>query len=58
MPGVYLPRVLGAYNRALRIVFRVGVAMACLSVVAALLLRWRGIKTSRKSVGEGAKEGR
>ena len=44
----YLPQVLEAYNQALRIVFRAGLAMACLSVLGALPLKWRSIKPPKK----------
>ena len=40
----YLPQVLVAYNQALRLVFRAGLAMACLSILAALPLEWRSMK--------------
>lgn len=44
VPAEYLPQVLEAYNQALRLVFRAGLAMACLSVLAALPLEWRSMK--------------
>jgi len=52
VPGEYLPQVLTAYNQALRLVFRTGLAMACLSFLAALPLEWRDVKTPKKSDGE------
>lgn len=52
IPAEYLPQVLVAYNEALRLVFRAGLAMACLSVLAALPLEWRSMKPPKKSDGE------
>ena len=56
VPGEYLPEVLVAYNEALRLVFRAGLAMACLSVLAALPLKWRSMKPPKKPVGEASEE--
>lgn len=44
VPVAYLPQVLVAYNDALRLVFRAGLAMACLSLLAAIPLEWRSMK--------------
>ncbi|KAL9044523.1 MAG: hypothetical protein Q9214_002341 [Letrouitia sp. 1 TL-2023] len=52
IPDGYLPRVLIAYNEALRLVFRAGLAMACLSVLAALPLEWRSMKPTKESEGK------
>lgn len=51
VPAEYLPQVLVAYNEALRLVFRAGLAMACLSVLAALPMEWRSMKPPKKSDG-------
>lgn len=45
----YLPQVLVAYNEPLRLVFRAGLAMSCLSILAALPLEWRSIKPPKQS---------
>lgn len=52
VPVEYLPQVLTAYNAALRLVFRAGLAMACFSVLGALPLKWRSMKPSKKPMGE------
>ena len=49
VPAEYLPQVLVAYNEALRLVFRAGLAMSCLSILAALPLEWRSMKPPKKS---------
>lgn len=56
VPAEYLPQVLVAYNEALRLVFRAGLAMACLSVLAALPLKWRSMKPSKKVEAEANEE--
>ena len=56
VPAAYLPQVLVAYSEALRLVFRAGLAMACLSVLAALPLEWRSMKPPKKSDGENPEE--
>ncbi|KAJ6615069.1 MFS transporter [Mycena sp. CBHHK59/15] len=40
----YLPAVLQVYNTALMSAFYVSIAMACLSLVGALVIEWRSIK--------------
>lgn len=52
VPAEYLPQVLVAYNQALRLVFRAGLAMACLSVLAALPLEWRSMKPPSAKTNE------
>ena len=56
VPAEYLPRVLVAYNEALRLVFRAGLAMACISILATLPLEWRSMKPPKKSDGESPRE--
>jgi len=51
VPAEYLPQVLVAYNQALRLVFRTGLAMACLSILPALPLEWRNVKPPKESDG-------
>ncbi|KAF4628140.1 hypothetical protein G7Y89_g10018 [Cudoniella acicularis] len=53
VPAEYLPAVLAAYNLALRRAFQAGLAMACLSILAALPLEWKSVKPpKKKSDGE------
>ena len=40
----YRPSALQAYNHALRVVFQVGLCMACLAVPGALAMEWRTVK--------------
>ena len=56
VPAEYLPQVLQAYNQALRLVFRAGLAMACFSVLGALPLKWRSIKPPKKPEGDVSEE--
>ncbi len=44
VPKEFLKEVLSVYNGALVGAFRVGLAMACLSIVAALMMEWRSTK--------------
>lgn len=48
VPPAYLPRMLVAYNEALRWTFRVGLVMACLSIVSAVFLEWRRMTPSQE----------
>lgn len=53
VPAKYLPQVLVAYSEALRLVFRAGLAMSCLSILAALPLEWRSMKPPKSDKSEG-----
>ena len=50
----YLPRVLVAYNEAIIQCFYVGVAMACLSTVGAVLIEWKSVKGKKVEMGMAA----
>lgn len=56
VPAEYLPQVLQAYNQALRLVFRAGLAMACFTLLGALPLKWKSIKSPKKPEGDVSKE--
>ena len=43
-----LSRVLDAYNGALTDVFKVPLALACFSVIGALLMEWRSVKKGKQ----------
>jgi MFS family permease len=47
IPSQYHDAALGAYNESLRICFRVGLVMACLAIIGALLMEWRNVKTEK-----------
>ncbi len=47
IPTAYLPGVLVAYNEALVKTFRVGVCLACLSLLGAVGMEWRSVKNKR-----------
>lgn len=53
VPAGSLPAVLSAYNESLRVVFRVGLIMTCLTIFGALSLEWRSVK-SKKKAAQGA----
>jgi hypothetical protein len=42
-----LPRVLVAYNDALVKVFQLSVVLGCLSIIGALGIEWKSVKTNR-----------
>ncbi|KAJ7454171.1 major facilitator superfamily domain-containing protein [Mycena latifolia] len=50
----FLPGVLEAYNQALVAAFDVALAMACLSLVGALVVEWRSIKGKSIEMAMGA----
>lgn len=50
LPGPLRSAVLAAYNEALRRVFRVGLALTCLTILGASALEWRSVK-SKMPVG-------
>lgn len=52
VPEEYIPAVLVAYNEALRWTFRVGLIMACLSVLAAAGLEWKRMTPPVEKVEE------
>ena len=51
-----LGEVLSAYNGALVEVFKVALAMACMSILGAAAMEWRNIKPKKKA-GEGEGSG-
>ncbi|KAJ7160574.1 major facilitator superfamily transporter [Mycena crocata] len=54
IPEAQLPAVLVAYNQALISAFYVSVAMACLSLIGALVIEWRNIKGKNIEMAAGA----
>ncbi|KAI0444741.1 putative MFS aflatoxin efflux pump [Xylaria telfairii] len=46
-------RVLGAYNEALRGGFRVGLIIASLTIIGAVGMEWRSVKSEKSDVGSG-----
>ncbi|KAF2494568.1 MFS general substrate transporter [Lophium mytilinum] len=56
VPAEYREMALGAYNDSLRVVFRVGLVMACLAVIGAAGLEWRSVRRDVKGKkAEGGK---
>jgi hypothetical protein len=54
VPAEYLQAVLVAYNLAIRRAFQAGLAMACLSILAALPLEWKSVKRAQsKKIADG-----
>jgi len=49
VPEEYRGVVIGAYNEALRDTFRVALIMSCLTVVGAVFMEWKSVKTGRKA---------
>ncbi|KAF7367326.1 Major facilitator superfamily transporter [Mycena sanguinolenta] len=47
----YLSAVLEAYNHALVITFRVGLAMACISIIGASIIEWKSVKGKNIEMG-------
>ncbi|CAK7208728.1 hypothetical protein SCUCBS95973_000200 [Sporothrix curviconia] len=59
VPSAARPAALVAYNNALRVVFRVGLILAAISVLGALAMEWRTVKRNKpakKPAGETPKE--
>ncbi|TVY19770.1 Efflux pump aflT [Lachnellula arida] len=62
VPAQFLQPVLVAYNLAIRRAFQAGLAMACLSILAALPLEWKSVKrappgkTTHEENGEKSQE--
>ena len=57
IPAEYYTAAQQAYNDSLRVCFRVGLIMACLSILGALGMEWRSVKKSPKNAdGEQAAE--
>ncbi|KAJ7104358.1 major facilitator superfamily domain-containing protein [Mycena belliarum] len=54
VPPQSLPAVLEVYNQALVATFYVSIAMACISLVGALVVEWRSIKGKSIEMGAGA----
>ncbi|KXJ92611.1 major facilitator superfamily domain-containing protein [Microdochium bolleyi] len=54
LPAAVRGVVLNAYNLALRSVFTVGVAFTCLTIVGALLMEWRSVKSKKQQQDEAA----
>ncbi|MCJ1310445.1 hypothetical protein MMC25_004109 [Agyrium rufum] len=52
VPTQYHTAVLEAYNDSLRVVFRVAVILACLSILGALVMEWRSVKAKRVNSGQ------
>ena len=58
IPTQYHTTALKGYNDSLRVCFRVGLIMACLSILGALAMEWRSVKKNlpKKPDGEKAAE--
>lgn len=57
LPDSVKPRVLDAYNEALRRVFQVALILTCLTIFGALALEWRSVKEKKNKQGHAAEEG-
>jgi MFS family permease len=49
IPSQYHTLALQAYNNSLRVCFRVGLILACISILAALCMEWLNVKTKKEN---------
>lgn len=47
VPEEYLGAIIRAYNQALRDTFRVALIMSCLTVIGAVFMEWKSVKTAK-----------
>jgi MFS family permease len=47
VPEEYLGAIIGAYNEALRDTFRVALIMSCVTVLGAVFMEWKSVKTAK-----------
>ena len=57
LPPAIKAVVLPAYNEALREVFRVGLILSCLTLLGALAMEWRSVKSKKPTKAKAAEEG-
>ena len=56
VPPNLLPQVLEIYNSAIRNTWYAGLAMACFTIIGALLMEWRSVKKDKKGSPEAQVE--
>ncbi|KAH0430442.1 hypothetical protein CcaCcLH18_07822 [Colletotrichum camelliae] len=57
LPASVKQTVLVGYNESLRVVFRLGLILTCLSILGALAMEWRSVKQNAKKEAPKAEEG-